>query len=61
MFQGDSGAGDDQGIEIIEYVDAEEQVLIAMRGPVKTGLFGTSPDSDERIVVELERVPNSDG
>jgi len=58
MFQGDSGAGDDQAIEIIEYVDAEEQVLIAMRGPVKTGLFGTSPDSDERIVVELERVAN---
>ena len=58
MFQGDSGAGEDQAIEMIEYVSAEEQVLIAMRGPVKTGLFGTSPDSDENIVAELERTPN---
>jgi hypothetical protein len=58
MFQGDSGAGEDQAIEMIEYVDGEEQVLIAMRGPVKTGLFGTSPNSDENIVVELERVAN---
>ena len=58
MFQGDSGAGEDQGIEMIEYVDGEEQVLIAMRGPVKSGLFGTAPNSDENIVVELERAPN---
>ena len=58
MFQGDSGAGEDQGIEMIEYVDGEEQVLIAMRGPVKTGLLGTAPNSDENIVVELERAPN---
>ena len=29
-----------------------------MRGPVKTGLFGTSSDSDSNVVVELERVPN---
>jgi hypothetical protein len=58
MFQGDSGAGEDQGIEMIEYVDGEEQVLIAMRGPVKTGLFGTAPNSDENIVVELERASN---
>ena len=58
MFQSDSGAGEDQAIEMIEYVSDEEQVLIAMRGPVKTGLFGTSPNSDENIVVELERAPN---
>ena len=57
-FQGDSGAGDDQPIEMIEYVSDEEQVLIAMRGPVKTGLFATSTNSDENIVVELERAPN---
>ena len=57
-FQGDSGAGDDQTIEMIEYVSDEEQVLIAMRGPVKTGLFATSTNSDENIVVELERAPN---
>tara|TARA_B100000029_G_scaffold175420_1_gene172702 strand:+ start:130 stop:1890 length:1761 start_codon:yes stop_codon:yes gene_type:complete len=58
MFQSDSGAGEDQPIEMIEYVDGEEQVLIAMRGPVKTGLFATSTNSDENIVVELERAPN---
>ena len=61
MFQGDSGAGEDQGIEMIEYVDGEEQVLIAMRGPVKSGLFGTAPNSDENIVVELERARNPMG
>ncbi|MGB1651402.1 MAG: hypothetical protein ACPHEP_10260, partial [Acidimicrobiales bacterium] len=37
VFQSDSGAGEDQPIEMIEYVSDEEQVLIAMRGPVKTG------------------------
>ena len=50
-FQGDSGAGDDQPIEMIEYVSDEEQVLIAMRGPVKTGLFATSTNSDENITL----------
>ena len=58
VFQSDSGAGDDQPIEMIEYISDEEQVLIAMRGPVKTGLFGTSTDSDSNVVVELERTPN---
>tara|TARA_R100000458_G_C8271447_1_gene246181 strand:- start:109 stop:1863 length:1755 start_codon:yes stop_codon:yes gene_type:complete len=58
VFQSDSGAGEDQPIEMIEYISGEEQVLIAMRGPVKTGLFATSSDSDENIVVELERAPN---
>ena len=58
VFQSDSGAGEDQPIEMIEYISDEEQVLIAMRGPVKTGLFATSSNSDEIIVVELERTPN---
>lgn len=58
VFQSDSGAGEDQPIEMIEYISDEEQVLIAMRGPVKTGLFATSSNSDENIVVELERAPN---
>lgn len=58
VFQSDSGAGEDQPIEMIEYISDEEQVLIAMRGPVKTGLFATSSNSDENIVVELERTPN---
>ena len=58
MFQSDSGAGEDQPIEMIEYVDGEEQVLIAMRGPVETGLFATANYSDDNIIVELERAPN---
>ena len=58
VFQSDSGAGEDQPIEMIEYVSDEEQVLIAMRGPVKTGVFSTSSYSDDNIVVELERAPN---
>jgi|TARA_B100000073_G_scaffold158187_1_gene130608 hypothetical protein len=58
VFQSDSGAGEDQPIEMIEYVSDEEQVLIAMRGPVKTGLFATTNYSDDNIVVELERAPN---
>ena len=58
VFQSDSGAGEDQPIEMIEYISDEEQVLISMRGPVKTGLFATSSNSDENIVVELERTPN---
>jgi hypothetical protein len=58
VFQSDSGAGEDQPIEMIEYISDEEQVLIAMRGPVKTGVFSTSSYSDENIVVELERAPN---
>ncbi len=58
VFQSDSDAGEDQPIEMIEYVSDEEQVLIAMRGPVKTGVFSTSSYSDDNIVVELERAPN---
>ncbi len=58
VFQSDSDAGEDQPIEMIEYISDEEQVLIAMRGPVKTGVFSTSSYSDDNIVVELERAPN---
>ena len=58
VFQSNSDAGPDQAIEMIEYVDAEETVLIAMRGPVQTSLFGTSSTMDDNIVLELERVPN---
>ena len=61
VFQSDSDAGPDQAIEMVEYVDAEETVLIGMRGPVKTGLFGTSSTMDDNIVMELERVPNRTG
>ena len=59
IFQSDSDAGPDTGIELIEYVGPDETVLIAMRGPVNTGLFATSTyGSDDNIVVELERVQN---
>ena len=58
VFQSNSDAGPDQAIEMIEYVDENETVLIAMRGPVQTGLFGTSSTMDDNIVLELERVPN---
>ena len=59
VFQSDSDAGPDTAIELIEYVSADETVLIAMRGPVNTGLFATSVyGADDNLVVELERVPN---
>jgi len=59
IFQADSDAGPDTAIELIEYVGEDETVLIAMRGPVNTGLFATSVyGADDNLVVELERVPN---
>ena len=59
VFQSDSDAGPDTGVELIEYVGPDETVLIAMRGPVNTGLFATSSyDSGENVVVELERAEN---
>ena len=59
IFQADSDSGPDTAIELIEYVGEDETVLIAMRGPVNTGLFATSTyGSDDNLVVELERVPN---
>jgi|TARA_E500000331_G_scaffold358541_1_gene426371 hypothetical protein len=62
VFQSDSDAGPDTGVELIEYVGPEETVLIAMRGPVNTGLFATSSyDSGENVVVELERAENRVG
>ena len=59
VFQADSDSGPDTAIELIEYVGEDETVLIAMRGPVNTGLFATSTyGADDNLVVELERVPN---
>lgn len=59
VFQADSDSGPDTAIELIEYVGEDETVLIAMRGPVNTGLFATSVyGADDNLVVELERVPN---
>ena len=59
VFQADSDSGPDTAIELIEYVGEDETVLIAMRGPINTGLFATSTyGADDNLVVELERVPN---
>lgn len=47
----------DRPIEMIEYVDHEERVLLAMRTPLNTaGMWGDN--IGEPIIVELERTPN---
>ena len=61
QFGGDGTATEDTAIELIEYVDDEEQVLIGMRSFVPESLPFMSPLSREEaktIVVELERIPN---
>jgi hypothetical protein len=50
-----NGAGDSP-IEMIEYVDHDEHVLIAMRTPLNSSGYGDT--ATEPIVVELERTPN---
>tara|TARA_B000000609_G_C24182362_1_gene360085 strand:+ start:3872 stop:5635 length:1764 start_codon:yes stop_codon:yes gene_type:complete len=57
MFQGDA-VGNDHPIEMIEYVDAEEQVLIGRRGPINSGSFFPSASETENVTIELERIPN---
>lgn len=56
-FQGDA-VGEDHPIQLIEYLDAEEQVLIARRGPVASGSFFPSTTETTNVTVELERIPN---
>jgi hypothetical protein len=58
-FSSDGRATGDEPIELIEYVDDTEQVLIGMRAPIQTSMFMT-PDTAENkaLIVELERVPN---
>ena len=58
-FSGDGTTTEDEPIDLIEYVDGEEQVLIGMRAPIQTGMFMTPSVTDNKAIVqELERIPN---
>jgi len=58
-FSGDGTATEDEPIDLIEYVDGEEQVLIGMRAPVQTTMWAVpKPTENKALVVELERAPN---
>ena len=57
-FTNDGKADQDLRIEMIEYVDDEEQVLIATRTQTQTVSFGMVTDQSPFISQELERVPN---
>ncbi len=51
----------DRPIELIEYVDHEEYVLVAVRHPANSiGMFSTNNDTGP-VVAELERVKNRTG
>ena len=58
-FSGDGTTTEDQPIELIEYIDEEEQVLIGMRAPIQTTMFMAGNARENKAVIEeLERVPN---
>ena len=58
-FSGDGTTTEDQLIELIEYIDGEEQVLIGMRAPIQTTMFMAGNARENKAVIEeLERVPN---
>jgi hypothetical protein len=51
----------DRPIELIEYVDHEEYVLVAVRNPAESvGMYSRNSDTGP-VVAELERVPNLTG
>ena len=58
QFGNDSDVNEDHPIEMIEYVDGHEQVLIGTRSPIQTASFGVVNESSPFIALELERVPN---
>lgn len=58
QFGNDSDINEDHPIEMIEYVDGHEQVLIGTRSPIQTASFGNVTESSPFIALELERVPN---
>lgn len=62
-FAGVADAPYDQSrpIELIEYVDHEEYVLVAVRNPAHSVGMWSSKDDHELVVAELERVPNRTG
>ena len=57
-FGNDTNVNEDHPIELIEYVDAEEQVLIGTRSPIQTVSFGNTTQSSPFMALELERAPN---
>jgi hypothetical protein len=60
-FAAEGKSGSDQKIDLIEYIDGEEQVLIGSRAPIPTTMF-SQPDEDTKgVVIELERAINPMG
>ena len=57
-FSGDGTSTEDENIDLIEYIDGEEQVLIGMRAPIQTTMFMAPSRESKAVVEELERVPN---
>ncbi len=57
-FGNDNNVNEDHPIEMIEYVDENEQVLIGTRSPIQTVTFGQSTESSPFMALELERTPN---
>ena len=57
-FAAEGKADLDQGIELIEYIDNEEQVLIGSRAPIPTTMFSRPDEENAGIVIELERTAN---
>ena len=57
-FGNDNNVNEDHPIEMIEYVDGDEQVLIGTRSPIQTVSFGTATTSSPFMALELERIPN---
>mgnify|MGYP001247740670 CR=1 FL=1 len=58
QFGNDNNVNEDHPIEMIEYVDETEQVLIGTRSPINTVTFGTQTESSPYMALELERTPN---
>ena len=58
QFGNDNNVNEDHPIEMIEYIDGDEQVLIGTRSPIQTMSFGVSTESSPFMALELERTPN---
>lgn len=59
QFDSDSNLSNETEIQMLEYVDAEEQVLIGTRSPASVGAINfLSSEPAKTVTVELERVPN---
>lgn len=57
-FSNDGKVAEDHPIEMIEYVDGEEQVLIATRSAISTVSYGIPRTTSPFLAQELERIPN---